>query len=37
METTSMKMKMMERKQDFDEKLASNKMELAERVVKVLA
>ncbi len=32
-----MKMKMMERKQDFDEKLASNKMELAERVVKVLA
>jgi hypothetical protein len=37
METTSMKMKMMECKQDFDEKLASNKMELAERVVKVLA
>jgi hypothetical protein len=29
METTSMKMKMMERKQDFDEKLASNKKELA--------
>ncbi len=28
METTSMKMKMMERKQDFDENLASNKMEL---------
>jgi hypothetical protein len=37
METTSMKMKMMERKQDLDEKLASNMMELAERVVKVNA
>jgi hypothetical protein len=37
METTSMKMKMMERKQDLDEKLTSNMMELAERVVKVNA
>jgi hypothetical protein len=37
METTSMKMKMMERKQDLDERLASNMMELAERVVKVNA
>ncbi len=27
METTLMKMKMMERKQDFDEKLASNKIQ----------
>jgi hypothetical protein len=33
METTAMKMKLMERKQDYNDKLASNKMALGDRVV----
>jgi hypothetical protein len=37
MESTAMKMKLMERKQDYDDKLACNKMALGDRMVTVRA